>query len=62
VGNKIKIDYKEMGWGVIKWILLTQDKGKWLAFVNKIMNSFIKFCKRVECGFSRRNYWLLMGD
>jgi hypothetical protein len=34
----IKMDRREIGWGVIIWINLTQDRGKWKAFVYTVMN------------------------
>jgi hypothetical protein len=37
VGN-IKIDIKEMGYGHVDWIELAQDKDRWRALVNAVMN------------------------
>jgi hypothetical protein len=28
----------EMGWGDVDWINLAQDRGKWRAVVNAVMN------------------------
>jgi hypothetical protein len=35
--NNIKIDVKEIGWGV-DWIELAQDRDRWRALVNAVMN------------------------
>jgi hypothetical protein len=34
-GN-IKVDPKEIGWGGMDWIDLSQDKHRWRAFVNTV--------------------------
>jgi hypothetical protein len=36
--ENIKIDFREIGWGGIDLIDLTQDKDQWRALVNTIMN------------------------
>jgi hypothetical protein len=36
--DNIKIDLKEIGWDGVEWIDLAQDKDKWRALVNKVMN------------------------
>lgn len=36
-GN-IKIDLKEMRLGVMDWIYLTEDRGRWRTVVNTVMN------------------------
>ena len=35
--NNIKMDVQEVGWGM-KWIDLAQDRDKWRAFINTVMN------------------------
>jgi hypothetical protein len=35
--NNIKMDRREVGWGV-DWIALAQDRNKWWALVNVVMN------------------------
>jgi hypothetical protein len=37
VGN-IKMDLLEIGWGSVDWIGLAQDRDKWRALVNVVMN------------------------
>jgi hypothetical protein len=32
------MDLREVGWGGMDWINLAQDRGRWLAVVNKVMN------------------------
>jgi hypothetical protein len=34
----IRIDVGEIGWGCVKWMQLVQDKGRWRAVVNAVMN------------------------
>jgi hypothetical protein len=32
------MDLRETGWGVVEWIQLAQDIGRWLALVHTVMN------------------------
>jgi hypothetical protein len=34
----IKMDLREIGWGRVKWIELAQDRDRWRAVVNAVMN------------------------
>jgi hypothetical protein len=34
----IKIDLREIGWGDVEWIHLAEDRDRWLALVNAVMN------------------------
>jgi hypothetical protein len=34
----IKMDLLEIGWGGVDWIGLAQDRDKWRALVNAVMN------------------------
>jgi hypothetical protein len=36
--DNIKMDLLEIGWGVVDWIGLAQDRDKWRALVNAVMN------------------------
>jgi hypothetical protein len=36
--NNIKIDLLEIGWGDVDWIGLAQDRDKWRALVNAVMD------------------------
>jgi hypothetical protein len=35
--DNIKMDLKEIGWDVMDWIDLNQDRGQWRAPVNTVM-------------------------
>jgi hypothetical protein len=37
VGN-IKMDFREIGWDGMDWIDLAQDRDRWRALVNTVMN------------------------
>jgi hypothetical protein len=36
--DNIKMDLREVGWGGIDWIDLAQDRARWRALVNTVMN------------------------
>jgi hypothetical protein len=36
--DNIQMDLLEIGWGGVDWIGLAQDKDKWRALVNVVMN------------------------
>jgi hypothetical protein len=36
--NNIKMDLGEMEWGDVDWIGLAQDRNRWRALVNAVMN------------------------
>jgi hypothetical protein len=36
--DNIKIDLREIGWDVMDWIYLAQDRDQWRAVVNAVMN------------------------
>jgi hypothetical protein len=36
--NNIKMNLREAGWGSMDWINLAQDRDRWLALVNAVMN------------------------
>jgi hypothetical protein len=36
--DKVKIDFGEIGWSVMDWIDLAQDRDQWSALMTKVMN------------------------
>jgi len=36
--DNIKMVLQEVGWGSMDWIDVTQDRGRWWALVNAVMN------------------------
>jgi hypothetical protein len=58
--DNIKMDLGEIGWDVMHWIDMAQDRGHWRALVNTVMNLRVpqnagKFlCSCTIGGFSRR--------
>jgi hypothetical protein len=38
VGGDINIDVPEIGWEVVNWIHLAQDRHQWRTFINTMMN------------------------
>jgi hypothetical protein len=35
--DNIKMDFREIGWGVMDWIRLTQGRDQWSDLVNTVM-------------------------
>jgi hypothetical protein len=33
-----RMDFREIGWGSVDWIQLAQDRDRWRALVNTVMN------------------------
>jgi hypothetical protein len=40
-GDNIKMDLREIGFGDVDWINLAQDRGRWRAVVNTVMNLLV---------------------
>jgi hypothetical protein len=36
--DNIKMDLREIGWEVVDWLHLAQDRDQWHALVNTVMN------------------------
>jgi hypothetical protein len=36
--NNIKMNFREIGWGGTYWIDMAQDRDRWRALVNRVMN------------------------
>jgi hypothetical protein len=36
--DNIRMDLGEVGWGDVDWIGLTQDRDKWRALINSVLN------------------------
>jgi hypothetical protein len=36
--DNIRMDLGEVGWGAVDWIRLAQDRNRWRALVNSVMN------------------------
>jgi hypothetical protein len=36
--DNIKMNFREIGWSVMDWISMAQDRDQWRALVNTIMN------------------------
>jgi hypothetical protein len=39
--DNIKMDLGEVGWGDVDWIDLTQDRNRWRALVNSVLNLWV---------------------
>jgi hypothetical protein len=37
------MDLREVGWEGVDWIYLAQDRGKWRAVVNTVMNARVPY-------------------
>jgi hypothetical protein len=56
--DNIKIDLREIGWGGMDWTDLAQDRDRWRALVNTVMNLRVPwaapYLKRLVAGFPPR--------
>jgi hypothetical protein len=39
--DNIEMDLREIGWGNMDWIDLSQDRNQWRALVNTVMNLWV---------------------
>jgi hypothetical protein len=39
--DNIKMDLQEVGWEVVDWIDMAQDRDRWRAVVNAVMNLWV---------------------
>jgi hypothetical protein len=39
--DNIKMDLGEVGWGDVDWIGLAQDRNRWRALVNSVLNLWV---------------------
>jgi len=39
--ENVKMNFQEVGCGVMDWIELAQDRGRWRALVNAVMNLLV---------------------
>jgi hypothetical protein len=39
--DDIKMDLQEVGWEGVDWIDMAQDRDRWRAFVNAVMNLWV---------------------
>jgi hypothetical protein len=39
--DNVRIDLGDVGWGGVDWIGLAQDRGRWSALVNVVMNFLV---------------------
>jgi hypothetical protein len=39
--DNIKIDLREIGWDVVDWVNLAQDRDQWKALVNTVINLLV---------------------
>jgi hypothetical protein len=54
--DNIRMDLGEVGWGDVDWIGLAQDRDKWRALVNPVMNL------RVPLNYGKLSSGLTTGD
>jgi hypothetical protein len=48
----IRMDLREIGWGSVDWIQLAQDRGRWWALVNMVMNLQVLVTRSLSASFT----------
>jgi hypothetical protein len=48
---KLKKDLLEIGWGGVDWIALAQDREKWRALVNAVMNFRVLYAGKLSSSY-----------
>jgi hypothetical protein len=46
--DNIKMDLREVGWGGIDWINLAQDRDRWQALLDMVMNLWVPQMQRIS--------------
>jgi hypothetical protein len=60
--NTIQMDLKEVGWGGIGWIDLSQDRDRWWVLMNTVMKALYDPAEACSTNGGRRGtYRLLVG-
>ena len=54
--DNIKMDFEHLGWWEVYWLSLAQERGRWRALVNALMNFRVVKCAE---NFLNRTGWLL---
>jgi hypothetical protein len=39
--DNIRMDLLEVGWGDVEWICLAQDRNRWRALMNSVLNLWV---------------------
>jgi len=39
--DNIRMDVREIGWGGVEWIHLSQDRDQWQNLVNTVINTWV---------------------
>jgi hypothetical protein len=39
--DTIKMDFREIGWGIMGWINMVRNRDQWRAFVKTVMNLLV---------------------
>jgi hypothetical protein len=46
--DNIRMDLEEVGWGDVDWIGLAQDRNRWRALVNLVLNLWVQCWETIE--------------
>jgi hypothetical protein len=47
-GDNITMDLQEVGWGTMEWIDRAQDRDRWRALVNTVMNLLVPLMRGIS--------------
>jgi hypothetical protein len=60
--DNIRMDLVEVGWGAVDWVHLAQDRNRWRALVNSVLNLRVPYhAGKLSSGLTTVGLWSSAG-